>query len=137
MIENCIFCKIANNQSLAAKVYEDDVVLAFLDAFPVSRYHTLVIPKQHYTNLFEIPSQELEKVVTATQKIARVYRDALNIDNIQLLNNCGSFAQQDVFHFHMHIIPRFPLDGNNISWQKHPEFQMDFPEILKQLPSIE
>ncbi|MGB4594699.1 MAG: HIT family protein [Anaerolineaceae bacterium] len=137
MNEDCIFCKIVQGLSPAARVYEDEEILAFLDRFPVARYHTLVIPKAHYSSIFEIPSETLSKLILVAQKIARVYRDSLDINNLQLLNNCGKYAQQDVFHIHFHIIPRFPQDGNNIVWPKHPEYQRDFPEMLSRLPIIE
>ena len=137
MIDDCVFCKVGQNIFPAAKVYEDEEVLAFFDQFPVARYHTLVVPKEHYSDLFDIPPDLVGKVMKVTQKIAKVYSEALDLKNLQLLSNCGRYAQQSVFHFHIHIIPRFPLDGNNINWQKHPEYQMEFSDMLSKLPRIE
>lgn len=136
MVDGCIFCKIVQNTAPTTKVYEDDEVIAFFDIYPVARYHTLVIPKLHYSSLFDIPSELLGKVIEVTQKIAIIYRDSLDIENLHLVNSCGKYAQQDVFHFHIHIIPRFPNDGNNITWKKHPEYQTEFSELLRKLPRI-
>lgn len=137
MTEDCVFCKIVQNTIPAYKVYEDTEIVAFFDFFPVAKYHTLVIPKKHYADFFEIPSELLGKLMEVTQKIALVYRDSLGIENVQLLNNCGRFAQQGVFHIHFHIIPRFENDGNNLKLQKHLEYQQEYAEMINKLPRIE
>jgi len=135
-MSDCVFCQIVRGEAPAAKIYEDDDVLAFLDIFPVSRFHTLVIPKIHYKNFLDVPPTLLSKVNLATQKIALVYREHLGLNNFHFLTNCGSQAQQDVFHLHLHIIPRHLGDGNNVIWQKHPEFRGEFDAMIGQLPKI-
>ena len=107
MSELCIFCKIVRWESPASVVYEDKEVLAFMDIRPVSEGHTLVIPKQHYQNIFDIPLELLTTTHQVTQKIVRAVQKVANADGITIVQQNGAAAGQDIFHFHIHIIPRF------------------------------
>jgi histidine triad (HIT) family protein len=100
-----IFAKILSGDIPAARVYEDARILAFMDAFPQSKGHTLVIPKVKACNLFDIPSEHLQNLMAQTQKIGRAVRDALEPDGIRLMQFNGEAAGQTVFHIHFHIIP--------------------------------
>ncbi len=111
---NCIFCKIIKNEISAHKIYEDEHVLAFLDISQATYGHTLVIPKKHYENLFEIDEVELQKVIVIAKKIALKLKKELNVSGINLINNNGKQAGQTVFHYHIHLIPRYDeSDGYN------------------------
>ncbi len=127
----CIFCKIVKGEAKSWKVYEDDNVYAFLDINPVSEYHTLVIPKAHYENIFDVPEDELLKVMAVVRTLAILYRERLGIHNVQIFSNAGREAQQDVFHLHFHIVPRQAGDGQNIVWRTHPEWRARFDTLVE------
>ena len=105
-MEDCIFCKIVKGEIPSFKVYEDDNVLAFEDINPVSEGHTLIIPKNHAENLFEISSQDLAAVQTASQKIAKAIKQALNPIGVVALQLNGRGVDQVVMHYHLHLVPR-------------------------------
>lgn len=129
----CIFCRIAKGEAKSWKVYEDESVYAFLDVNPVNEYHTLVIPKAHYENIFDIPEGELLKVMAVVRTLARLYRERLGIHNVQIINSSGREAQQDVFHLHFHIVPRKAGDGQNVVWRTHPEWRARFDAMLERV----
>jgi histidine triad (HIT) family protein len=110
-MEDCVFCRIVSGEIPAAKVYEDDSVLAFLDANPDTPGHTLVVPKQHFENVFDIDESALQKVVAVGKRLAVDMKKNLNAVGINLANNNGKHAHQIVFHFHLHVIPRYENDG--------------------------
>jgi histidine triad (HIT) family protein len=132
-MEKCIFCEIAKGNEKSWKVFEDEHVYAFLDIHPVSKYHTLIIPKKHYENIFDTPSEELEKVIAVIKKLVDVYKEKLGIENVQIVNSSGVEAQQDVFHTHFHIVPRSKTDGQDIKWNTHPEWTSEYDEMLAKL----
>jgi len=133
-MNDCIFCQIVAGKSPSWKVYENEHVYAFLDIHPASRYHTLVIPRKHYENIFDIPERELKEVMAVVRKLARLYREKLEIHHLQIVNSNGKEGQQDVFHIHFHIVPRNQGDGQNIRWTTHPEWRDDFDEMLAKIP---
>lgn len=114
---------------------ENDRVYAFLDINPVAKYHTLVIPKNHYTNIFDVSKKELKAVITMVRKISRLYKEKMGINHLQIVNSNGTEGQQDVFHIHFHIVPRSLGDGQNIMWKTHPEWRKDFDLLLDNLKS--
>lgn len=114
MEEECIFCNITKGKAPSKKVHEKEDVLAFLDINPVSKGHTLVIPKEHYHDIFEIPQEELRKVMEEVKKISEAVKHGLDAGGINILHNSGSTAQQAVPHFHVHVIPRYVGDKINI-----------------------
>ena len=105
-MEECIFCKIVKGEIPCVKVYEDDKVLAFEDISPISEGHTLIIPKNHAENLWEIPEEDLAAIHLASQKIARGIRAALDPIGIAALQLNGKGANQVVMHYHLHLVPR-------------------------------
>ena len=131
--DDCIFCKIIKGEIKSYKVYEDDKVYAFFDTNPINEYHTLVIPKNHYQDIFDIPEEELAAVIKAAKKIAKLFKEKLGVNNMQMFNNSGVKAQQDVFHFHMHLVPREESDGNDINWSTNPELQEKFDKLIAKL----
>ena len=103
--EDCIFCKIANGEAPSYKIYENEYVYAFLDISKDCYGHTLVVPKQHFENLFDCDEMFLTETIKATQKIANHYRN-LGFKGVNIINASGKEAQQSVFHLHFHILPR-------------------------------
>jgi len=132
-MDNCIFCKIVAGEIPSWKVYEDEHTFAFFDITPITEYHTLVIPKKHYVNMFDIPADEAAAMIKATKKIVALYEEKLGLENVQIVNNSGEHAQQDVFHIHFHIIPRFPGDGKDKKYVRNPELREKFDNFLAQL----
>ena len=110
MAEDCIFCKIVAGELPAEKVDEDERTLAFMDINPWTRGHVLVIPKQHATDLGEIAEDELAACAAMAKRLALRQRDRLGADGVNLLNSFGAAAWQSVFHFHLHVIPRYEGD---------------------------
>ncbi|MEI6494524.1 MAG: HIT family protein [bacterium] len=110
-MDECLFCKIIKGEVPSQKVYEDDVFFAFLDIRPINLGHTLLLPKAHYRNLFDLPTDILEKTGPIVQKLALVVRDASQAEGINIGWNNESAAGQLIFHSHVHIIPRFNDDG--------------------------
>ena len=130
---DCIFCKIVKGEAKSWKVFENESAYAFLDIHPVNEYHTLVIPKNHYENIFDIPENELVEVIRGVKRIAAVYNEKLGIKNVQLINCSGAEAQQDVFHMHFHIVPRFAGDHQDIKFSTHAEWVERFDQLMERL----
>lgn len=105
-MEDCIFCKIINGEIPCFKVYEDEKVLAFEDINPISEGHTLIIPKKHAVNLWDITEEDLTAVLLAAKKVINGIKDALNPTGVALLQLNGRGANQLVMHYHLHLIPR-------------------------------
>jgi len=111
MAEDCIFCKIVKGEVPAAKVYENDKVFAFLDISPVHKGHTLVIPKEHYENIFDIPVELFAETMRVVQKMAKAVKEGVHADGINIGMNNLKPAGQLVMHAHIHVIPRVKGDG--------------------------
>lgn len=119
-MQSCIFCKIAKGEIPAVKVYEDEKVLAFMDINPINDGHTLVIPKKHAENIFEISPEDLSEVISIAHKIARAIKNSLNPEGLTVVQLNGRIAGQVVPHFHVHLIPRKEDDPLKISWMMIP-----------------
>ena len=132
-MDNCIFCKIVRGEAKSSRVFEDDKTYAFLDINRANEYHTLVIPKKHYENMFDIAEDELTAVMATVKKVVALYHEKIGMRNVQIINSSGREAQQDVFHIHFHIVPRKLGDGQNVKWIMHPEWQSRFDELLERL----
>jgi histidine triad (HIT) family protein len=117
-----IFSQIVNGEVPTAKVYEDDLTLAFLDIRPAARGHTLVICKDEYPSLLDVPPEVLSAVAHTTQRVARAIKEALHPDGFNVVQNDGPAAGQVVFHYHVHIIPRWEGDKSIVHWiQQRPD----------------
>ncbi|MBI1866314.1 MAG: HIT family protein [Candidatus Staskawiczbacteria bacterium] len=108
---DCIFCKIAKGELDSAKVYEDENIFAFLDIKPFAKGHCLVIPKEHFENIFDIDENILQKVIVIAKKISEKIKNNLKADGIRLSQSNGETAGQEVMHFHLHLIPKYKDDG--------------------------
>ena len=114
---DCIFCAIVAGEIPAVKVYEDEQVFAFMDIAPANPGHTLVIPKQHYRNIFDMPPEIGSKIMPTAILIANAIRTALNPDGLNLFQSNEAAAFQTVFHFHLHLIPRWEGDPLRLPWR--------------------
>ena len=110
MSENCVFCKIIRKELPANVVYEDNDVIAFFSNRPVNEGHTLVIPKKHYVDIYDIPEEEAAKLFGVTKRLAQAVKAAMVPSGIRIVQNNGAAAGQVVFHLHLHIIPLTPRD---------------------------
>ena len=117
MSENCIFCKIANGEIPSATLYEDEDFRVILDLGPASKGHALILPKKHAANIFELPDDLAAKAIVLAKNIAATLKEGLNADGVNIVQNNGEAAGQTVFHFHMHIIPRYKGDTVNMTWK--------------------
>ena len=111
MEDECVFCEIIKGNSPSTKVYEDEHVLAFLDINPVARHHTLIVPKKHYADLYDIPENELKYLLVAAKRITLQYKVEYGFNGVNILHASGVDAQQSVTHFHLHLVPRKQGDG--------------------------
>ena len=118
--DDCIFCGIVAGELPAQRVDEDEHTIAFMDINPATRGHSLVIPRRHARDLMEIEPRDLEATILAAQRLARRIKERLGADGINLLNSCGSAAWQTVFHFHVHVIPRYADDPLRLPWTPQP-----------------
>lgn len=110
--DNCIFCKLANGDIPTNSIYEDEDFNVILDASPAAKGHALILPKQHYANIYEIDADVLGKAVKLAQKVICHEKDVLKCDGYNVLQNNGEVAGQTIFHFHIHLIPRYNSEAD-------------------------
>ncbi|MCI5900851.1 MAG: HIT family protein [Firmicutes bacterium] len=130
---NCIFCKIANGDIPSATLYEDDDFRVILDLGPATKGHALILPKEHFANLFEIPEELETRAFALAKKMAGKMKDALGCDGFNIVQNNGIAAGQTVFHFHIHLIPRYDHDEAGISWKPGTLTEEAKEEILSKM----
>ncbi|MCI9271901.1 MAG: HIT family protein [Dorea sp.] len=131
--EGCIFCKIANGEIPSATLYEDEDFRVILDLGPAAKGHALILPKEHYPNLYELPDELAEKAVLLAKKMITKMKKALNCDGFNVVQNNGAPAGQTVFHFHMHLIPRYEGDHAGFGWNTGELNAADREEILTKM----
>ena len=117
MKDDCIFCKLANGVIPTNSIYEDEDFNVILDLSPATKGHALILPKAHADNLYQLPDETAAKVFVLAKKLATAMTEKLSCDGFNVVQNNGSVAGQTVFHFHMHLIPRYENDGQRISWK--------------------
>lgn len=128
---NCIFCKIANGEIPSTTLYEDEDFRVILDLGPATRGHALLLPKNHFANLFELDDETAQKAILVAKKMAGKMKAALGADGFNLVQNNGEAAGQTVFHFHMHLIPRYENDNAGILWEPGETTPEDMAEIKR------
>jgi histidine triad (HIT) family protein len=134
MEKHCIFCQIVEGKEEAFIVDEDQLTIAFLDKNPISSGHTLIIPKNHYKNIFDIPKDVLERILAVSRRLAKKYTEKLQATGFNLVNSNGKDAQQSVFHFHFHLVPRYPGDNLDL-WFHGRNKGEDLEEIFQTIKS--
>jgi histidine triad (HIT) family protein len=117
---NCIFCKIVAGEIPATIVDEDERTIAFMDINPATRGHALVIPRAHSADLLSVDREDLGAAMLASQRLAARMRERLSADGVNLVNSCGAVAWQTVFHFHVHVVPRYAEDPLRLPWVPAP-----------------
>ena len=133
MSENCIFCKIINNKVDCYKIYDDNDLIVILDKFPNNIGHSLIIPKKHVENIFELDDGLCEKILKTAKKVACGLKENLKADGVNILQNNNEAANQTVNHFHMHVIPRFFGDTVEIKWVNNKFSDNDFNLVLEKI----
>lgn len=128
---NCIFCKIANGEIPSTTLYEDEDFRVILDLGPATRGHALLLPKNHFANLFELDDETARKAILVAKKMAGKMKAALGADGFNLVQNNGEAAGQTVFHFHMHLIPRYKNDNAGILWEPGETTPEDMAEVKR------
>lgn len=131
--DDCIFCKIAAGEIPSTTIYEDDDFKVILDIEPASKGHALILAKDHYANLYELSDELASKALLVAKKVITVMTDVLGCDGYNVLQNNGEVAGQTVFHFHIHLIPRYKDDDVNIKWQPGTLSEELKKEILEKL----
>lgn len=131
--DNCIFCKIAAGEIPSATLYEDDDFRVILDLGPATKGHALILPKEHYANLYEINEEVAGKAFKLAKKMITRLTDVLGCDGYNVVQNNGESAGQTVFHFHMHLIPRYKDDNAGFGWNTGKLTEEDKNEILEKL----
>ena len=132
---NCIFCKLANGVIPTNSIYEDDEFNVILDASPATKGQALILPKEHFANVFEIDEDTLAKASKLAKKIVTHEKEILGCDGYNILQNNGEVAGQTVFHYHMHLIPRYE-EGNSkdiISWRQNEFSDDEMKEICNKM----
>jgi histidine triad (HIT) family protein len=118
--QDCIFCKIVRGELPAVKLAEDELTVSFMDINPATRGHALVVPRTHSEDLLDVSDEDLEAVSLAARRLAGRVRERLGADGVNLLNSSGAVAWQTVFHFHVHVIPRYAGDPLKLPWVPTP-----------------
>lgn len=126
---NCIFCKIANGEVPSKTLYEDDGFRVILDLGPATKGHALILPKEHYANLYDLPEETAGEAMKLAKKMAARMKERLGCEGLNLVQNNGDLAGQTVFHFHMHMIPRYQADGQKIGWKPGELTEEELEEI--------
>lgn len=128
-MDDCIFCKIISGEIPSATIFEDKEFQVILDRFPSGNGHTLILPKKHYANIFEIDPQVAGRLFQLAVKVAAAVKKTTNCDGMNILQNNGTIAVQTVNHFHLHIIPRFENDTVTIAWAQQNPTDASIEEI--------
>lgn len=128
---DCIFCNIVSKKSTSWTIYQDEYISAFFDYFPASKWHILIVPNNHYKDIFEIPEEIIWKISILAKKIAVFYNINFWIENLNILQSNWKYAWQEVFHYHMHIIPRNKNDNINFNWWHNEEIRNEYDELKK------
>jgi histidine triad (HIT) family protein len=133
MAEDCLFCGIVAGDVPGQIVDSDEHTVAFMDINPATRGHALVVPRRHSADLMDVSDEDLTYTMLAARRLARRIREALKPDGFNLLNSCGSAAWQTVFHFHVHVIPRYVDDPLRLPWVPGPGDPDEITAVAEQL----
>lgn len=131
--DTCIFCKIANGEIPSKTLFEDEKFRVILDLAPAAKGHALILPKEHFANIYELPEETAADVMKLAKRMAARMTEKLSCDGFNLLQNNGEIAGQTVFHYHMHLIPRYEGDGQKIGWKPGSPSQEELEAVRKQI----
>lgn len=130
---NCIFCKLANGEIPTNTIYEDEKFRVIMDMAPMAEGHSLILPKEHFANIYEIPEDWAADVAVLAKRLAKKMTDKLGADGFNLLQNNGTSAGQTVFHYHMHLIPRYSATEEEFGFRPHEVTQEQLQETLHKI----
>jgi len=134
--ENCIFCKLANGDIPTATVYEDEYLRAIMDAAPANKGHIIILPKSHAADIYELNDEYVSKAFVLAKKLAVALKKLTGCDGVNILQNNGGAAGQTVFHFHVHVIPRFKDDDCTIVWKPTSYEDGEASEVAKKIAEL-
>ena len=134
--DNCIFCKLANGDIPTNTVYEDEYLRAIMDASPANKGHIIILPKSHAANIYELENEYIEKSFVLAKKLAAALKKLLNCDGVNILQNNDEAAGQTVFHFHVHVIPRYLNDKCNINWEHESYADGEASELASKISAL-
>jgi len=134
--ENCIFCKLANGDIPTATVYEDEYLRAIMDAAPANKGHIIILPKSHAANIYELEDEYVSMAFVLAKKLAVALKKLTGCDGVNILQNNGGAAGQTVFHFHVHVIPRFKDDDCTIVWKPTSYEDGEASEVAKKIAEL-
>jgi histidine triad (HIT) family protein len=133
MAEDCLFCGIVEGSVPSETIDSDERTVAFMDIAPATSGHALVVPREHSADLLEIGADDLNATTLAAQRLARRMKDVLDADGIDLINACGTAAWQTVFHFHIHVVPRYEDDPLKLPWIPKEGDKEEIAELAQKL----
>lgn len=136
MADHCIFCKLANGEIPTRTLYEDDAFRIILDAGPLTRGHALILPKKHAADILELDEETVGKAYQLAKKFGAQMMGVLKADGMNILQNNGSAAGQSVFHFHIHLIPRYTGDGVTLGMEGGSEPAYSLDEVLEEIINL-
>ena len=131
--QECIFCKIANGEIPSATIYENSDFRVILDVAPANRGHALIIPKEHFKDIFDIDAVTAGKLFSLATEVARAMKSVLHCDGMNIVQNNGIIAGQTVFHFHLHLIPRYEGDHVDLHWAQGETVPTELQELAKEI----
>lgn len=134
--DDCIFCKLANGDIPTRSIYEDEEFNVILDVAPATKGHALILPKNHAANLYELPDETAAKTLVLAKKLITSMTEKLNCQGFNVVQNNGETAGQTVLHFHMHLIPRYEGDGQNMLWEPQTFSDETLDEIRDTLKGL-
>lgn len=134
--ENCIFCKLANGDIPTATVYEDEYLRAIMDAAPANKGHIIILPKSHAADIYELEDEYVSRAFVMAKKLAVALKKLTGCDGVNILQNNGGAAGQTVFHFHVHVIPRFKDDDCTIVWKPTSYEDGEASEVAKKIAEL-
>lgn len=131
--EDCVFCKIVNGDIPSNTIYENSEFKVIMDISPATKGHVLVLPKEHYKDIYDIDAETAGKLFQLAAVVARALKEVLNCDGLNILQNNGVIAGQTVFHFHMHLIPRYEGDDVTVKWEEHSMDAEEMDQLRKDI----
>ncbi len=137
MSEKCVFCQIISKEKYAYLVHEDEKCVAFLDAYPVTEGHTLVIPREHYESIYEIPEDILAHIMTICKRLALDYQQIFQTIGLNIIQSNGVVAKQTVFHFHVHLVPRYYQDGLTLFRHHFDRYENDLSQVYNKIVTFQ
>ena len=135
-MSDCIFCKLANGDIPTATVYEDEYLRAIMDAAPANKGHIIILPKSHAANIYELEDEYVSRAFVLAKKLAVALKKLTGCDGVNILQNNGEAAGQTVFHFHVHVIPRFKDDDCTIVWKPTSYEDGEASEVAKKIAEL-